>query len=119
MPIAPGTRIGPEGYSMENRRRHPRVGINSKVWLNQDGAFIRSQETFRDLSVHGAFLRMNDTYAIGRVLDLRFMLPNADTFITCSAIVRHQRLGRGIGVEFFGLSPETRGQIESSIGTPL
>ncbi len=114
-----GTRIGPEGYSMADRRRHPRVGIHNKVWLDQDGAFSRSHETFGDLSGHGAFLRMNDTYAIGRVLDLRFMLPNADTFITCSAIVRHQRLGQGIGVEFFGLSPETLGQIESSIRTPL
>ena len=78
--------------------------------------FIRSHETFGDLSVDGAFLRMNGTYAIGRVLDLRFTLPSADTFIMCSAVVRHQRLGRGIGVEFLGLSPETRGQIEGSIG---
>ena len=102
-----GTRLGPKGYSMADRRRHPRVGINNKVWLNQDGPFVRSHETFGDLSGHGAFLRMNDTYAIGRVLDLRFMLSSADTFITCSAIVRHQRLGQGIRVEFFGLSPET------------
>ena len=59
---------------------------------------------------------MNGTYAIGRVLDLRFTLPSADTFIMCSAVVRHQRLGQGIGVEFLGLSPETRGQIENSFG---
>ena len=115
MPIAPGTRLGPEGY-MDDRRRHRRVGIRNNVWLNQDGPFVRSHETFGDVSTHGAFLKMNDTYAIGRVLDLRFMLPSADTFITCSAIVRHQRLGQGIGVEFFGLSPETRGQIENSVG---
>ncbi len=118
MTLQRGTRLGPEGY-MENRRRRLRVDVRNNVWLNQDGPFVRSHETFGDLSVYGAFLRMNDTYAIGRVLDLRFRLPNADTFITCSAIVRHQRLGQGIGVEFLGLSPETLGQIESSIGTPL
>ncbi len=56
--------------------------------------------------------------AIGRVLNLRFRLPNADTFITCSAVVRHQRLGQGIGVRFLVLSPETQAQIESSIGAP-
>ena len=101
---------------MEDKRRHLRVSVDDKVWLNQDGPFVRGHDTFGDVSTHGAFLKMNDTYAIGRVLDLRFMLPSADTFITCSAIVRHQRLGRGIGVEFFGLSPETLGQIENSVG---
>ena len=101
---------------MEDRRQHGRVGSTSKVWRNQHGSFIRNHETLGDLSVRGAFLKMNGTYAIGRVLDLRFTLPSADTFITCSAVVRHQRLGQGIGVEFLGLSPETRGQIENSFG---
>ncbi len=99
---------------MEDRRRHGRVGFTNKVWRSQHGSFIRNHETFGDLSVHGAFLNMHGTYAIGRVLDLRFTLPSADTFIMCSAVVRHQRLGQGIGIEFLGLSPETRGQIENS-----
>ena len=103
---------------MEERRRHPRVGFNSGVWLNQHGPFSRSHEAIGDLSVHGAFLRTHAPYAIGRVLDLRFRLPNADTVIACSAVVYRQRLGQGIGVEFLGLSPETRAQIESSIGAP-
>ena len=72
-------------------------------------------ETLGNLSAR-AFLRMHGTYAVGRVLDLRFILPSADMFITCSAVVRHQRLGEGIGVEFLGLAPETRGQIETSFG---
>ena len=101
---------------MEDRRQHGRVGSNSKVWRSQHGSFIHDHETLRDLSAHGAFLRMHGTYAIGRVLDLRFTLPSADTFITCSAVVRHQRLGEGIGVEFLGLAPETRRQIENSFG---
>ena len=92
---------------MEDRRQHGRVGSTSKVWRNQHGSFIRHHETLSDLSVHGAFLKMNGTYAIGRVLDLRFTLPSADTFITCSAGVRDQRPGQGIGVEFLGLSSET------------
>ena len=103
---------------MEERRRHRRVGFNSEVWLNQHGPFIRKHEAFGDLSVRGAFLRTHATYAVSRVLNLRFRLPNADTFITCSAVVRRQRMGQGIGVEFLGLSPETRAQIESSIGAP-
>ena len=93
----------------------------------EHGFFIHHHETLSDLSVHGAFLKMNGTYAIGvtelqepmvsslgsrtvqsrRVLDLRFTLPSADTFITCSAGVRDQRPGQGIGVEFLGLSSET------------
>ena len=101
---------------MEDRRRSKRIGSTNKVWRNEHGSFIRNHETFGDFSVHGAFLRMNGTYAIGRVLNLRFTFPSADTLITCSAVVRHQRLGHGIGVEFVGLSPETRSQIESSIG---
>ncbi len=103
---------------MEDRRRDPRVGFNIEVRLNQDRPFIRSHETFGDLSVRGAFLRTHGAYAIGRVLNLRFRLPSADTFITCSAAVRHQRLGQGVGVEFLGLSPESRAQIESSVGVP-
>ena len=103
---------------MEEQRRHQRVGFNSEVWLNQHGPFIRSHEGFEDLSVRGAFLRTRATYAVGRVLELRFRFPSADTFISCSAVVRRQRLGQGIGVEFLGLSPETRAQIESSLGAP-
>ena len=104
---------------MEDKRRHVRVGVNNKVWLNQDGPFVRSDERLGDLSPHGAFLKMSAPYAIGRILDLRFVLPSADTFTTCSATVRHHRPGQGIGVEFLGLSPETRGEIENSIETLL
>ncbi len=103
---------------MEDRRRRTRLGFNHAVWLNQSDPFIRRRETFGDLSGDGAFLKTHGTYAIGRVLNLRFRLPNADTFITCSAVVRHQRLGQGIGVRFLVLSPETQAQIESSIGAP-
>ncbi len=119
MRIAPGTKIGPEGKLMEDKRRQLRVGVNNKVWLKQDGPFVRSQERLGDLSTHGAFLKTNATYAIGRVLWMRFVLPSAGTFTTCSAIVRHQRPGQGIGMEFLGLSPETRGRIEKSMRTQL
>ena len=101
---------------MENRRQHQRVDSTHEVWLVQGGPRVRNRETFGDLSVDGAFLRARGTYAVGRVLDLRFRLPSADTFVTCTARVRHQRLGHGIGVEFVGLSPETLGQIEGAVG---
>ncbi len=115
MALERGTRLGPEGKSIEDTRQQLRVGVNNKVWLNQDGPFIRSHERLGDLSTHGAFLKTNATYAIGRVLDLRFVLPSAGTFTTCSAIVRHQRPGQGIGVEFLDLSPEIRGRIEKIV----
>jgi hypothetical protein len=101
---------------MENRRQCRRVDFTHEVWLNQHGPLVGGHDNFGDLSTSGAFLRTHGTYAVGRVLELRFRLPSADTFIACAARVRHQRVGHGIGVEFVGLLPETLEQIEGVIG---
>lgn len=100
----------------ENRRKHPRISIQTELWIGQDGIFTRTSEHLRDLSVGGAFIQCEEVYPIGSVLSLRFKMPGAVNMISCSGIVRNMRLGEGFGVQFLDLSRENARFIEERIG---
>lgn len=100
---------------MEDRRQHPRLNVATELWIGQDGIFIRADEKLLDLSLGGAFIETRQHYSIGSVLSLRFKLPEAGRFLTCSAIVKNSRDGQGFGVQFLDLSPDDRWQLDSYI----
>jgi c-di-GMP-binding flagellar brake protein YcgR len=99
----------------DERRKYPRQTLTTEIWLGQDGIFTRANESLGDLSVGGAFIETSQRYPVGSILNLRFKLPRALEFITCTIIVRHTRGGNGLGVEFLDLSPEDRHQINTFI----
>ncbi|MDQ4121789.1 MAG: PilZ domain-containing protein [Acidobacteriota bacterium] len=100
---------------MEERRLHPRLSVATELWIGQDGIFTRSDEKLLDLSIGGAFIETSQHYSVGCVLNLRFKLPDAARFLTCTAIVRNSRGGQGFGVQFLDLSPDDRWQLDSYI----
>lgn len=63
------------------------------------------------LGAGGAFLQGCDGYAVGTVVQLRFALPGVEREISCSAIVRGDFPGSGVGVEFTRLNSRHREQI--------
>ena len=90
--MATGDRVSPE------RRTHPRLDLDTEIWLGEDGVFTRTTERLANLSVRGAFVGSPHLYAAGGILSLRFRLRS--DFVSATAIVRNVRTGVGIGVEF-------------------
>jgi Tfp pilus assembly protein PilZ len=88
----------------EQVRKHRRVGLQTQLWIGQDGIFTRTDEHLRDLSVGGAFVESRQVFPIGSVVNLRFSLPVSTQLATCTAIVRNVQPGEGFGVEFLDLS---------------
>ena len=103
----------------ENRRKYPRISIQTELWIGQDGIFTRTDEHLRDLSIGGAFIQSHQVYPIGSVLSFRFRVPGASNLISCSGIVRNMRVGEGFGVQFLDLSRESVGILERQIDAQL
>jgi hypothetical protein len=104
---------------LDERRKYPRVSIQSEIWLGQDGIFTRNPETLRDLSEGGAFIETVQRFSAGSILSLRFTLPGASRPISCAVAVRSLRGGAGLGVEFLDLSLEDRQQIREFVQSQL
>lgn len=103
---------------MENRRRHARASLDTRVWIGQDGIFTQTDERLSDLSVGGAFVELREQgYAVGDILTIRFRLDNG--FITSTVIVRHARAGHGIGVEFLDIADDARERIADFVTVQL
>jgi hypothetical protein len=100
---------------MEHLRQHSRLSVATELWIGQDGIFTRADEKLADLSVGGAFIETSQQYSIGCVLSLRFRMPDASRFLTCTAIVRNSLDGLGFGVQFLDLSPDDRWVLDSYI----
>ena len=104
---------------MDEKRKFPRVPVETEIWLGQDGIFTRSPERFRDLSEGGAFIETGQRFAVGSILSFRFTLPGARQPISCSVCVRSLRGGSGLGVEFLDISPEDRQQLKAFIQSQI
>jgi Tfp pilus assembly protein PilZ len=103
----------------EELRKHPRVSLQTELWIGQDGIFTRTDEFLRDLSVGGAFVQSRQVYPVGSVINLRFKVPGGTNLATCSAIVRNMQQGDGFGVQFLDLSGDNLRLVERHIDTTL
>src|SRR5687767_6674294 len=103
----------------EQVRKHPRVSLQTELWIGQDGIFTRTDEYLRDLSIGGAFVRSRQVYPVGSIINLRFKMPGVPQFATCTAIVRNMQFGDGFGVQFLDLSGENLKLVEDHIGRVL
>lgn len=100
-------------------RKHPRVSLQTELWIGQDGIFTRTDEFLRDLSVGGAFVQSRQVYSVGSVINLRFKVPGGNNLATCSAIVRNMQQGDGFGVQFLDLSGDNLRLVERHIDSTL
>lgn len=103
----------------EELRKHPRVSLQTELWIGQDGIFTRTDEYLRDLSVGGAFVQSRQVYPIGSIVNLRFKIPGASNLASCTAIVRNMQFGDGFGVQFLDLSGDNFTVLQRQIDTML
>ena len=68
-----------------------------------------------DLSPSGMFINTKEEYPEGAVLKLRFRLARSGFVVETRGEVRYCLKGVGVGVEFFGISPEATRAIEEEI----
>lgn len=102
-----------------NRRTRQRATVRTEIWLGEDGIFTRSPEVLRDLSEGGAFVQTQQQFSKGSILTLCFDLPFTGHQIRATVLVRHQREGFGIGVQFLDLSPEDRAELRHFVGEDM
>ena len=115
MPLQPGTTLGPDGRPLKEKRRHPRVDLDTEVWLGQDGIFTRTNRRFWNLSATRAFFRIRDLYSVGSVMNLKFRLLDDPECIMSTVVVRNSLAGHGVAMEFLDLSPRTKDRIQSFV----
>lgn len=96
---------------LDNRRRRPRVALETDVWVGQDGVFGCTGDRLANISLGGAFIETRSAYRVGTILNLRFAVQSSQ--ISATVIVRNVRVPMGMGVEFLDLSPEGRARLET------
>jgi hypothetical protein len=96
-------------------RRQPRVAFSEEIWIGQDGIFSRTGGHIRNISTSGVFIETTQSFSAGSVVNLRFSLGESANLVSCSAIVRNERPGAGLGVEFLDLSSESRNRIAAFV----
>lgn len=96
-------------------RSHPRASLRTEIWLGQDGILTKGAGVLRDLSEGGAFVETPQRFGVGRVLSIRFRLPNPPVFVDGTVRVRHERADKGLGVQFVDLSDENRRRVREFV----
>jgi len=92
--------------------RHPQLSELSMIYEgHEEDICVRPP----DLSPHGMFINTSEEYPEGAVLKLRFRLARTGVMIETRAEVRYCLKGVGVGIEFFGISPEFVRAIEEEI----
>ncbi len=95
------------------RRRYPRVRVDfdADVWVNHGDETILIFGRLVVLGAGGAFLELDESYAIGRVLRVRFSVAELGE-IACQVIVRNRLEGKGVGTEFLDMDLHDHARIK-------
>ncbi len=117
---APRSVQGGAAKAVRSPRRSSRVAIGMQGQVTAEVNSYRREHTsvagrIVSLSPTGAFLELGGDYPIGSALNLLFRLPPLFATISCAAVVRSHRPGRGIGVEFVELARQDREHIEKFV----
>lgn len=98
------------------RRRDDRHSYLSELSVIYEG--FAEDITVRppDLSPSGMFINTKEEYPEGAVLKVRFRLSRSGFVVETRAEVRYCLKGVGVGVEFFGITPEAARAIEEEVG---
>ena len=95
----------------EERRRHERSRLIIDVFFNGDD--LTGVASTKDISPGGLYMNTQAELPEGAVLTLRIPLAGRD--IVCNGEVVYSNPGRGVGVNFQGLSEEDRALLERTL----
>ncbi len=96
---------------MDERRRFERSRLIIDVYF--DGADLTGVAGTKDISPGGLYMNTQAEIPEGAVLMLRIPLEGRD--IVCNGEVVYSNPGRGVGVNFQGLSDEDRALLERTL----
>ena len=95
----------------EERRRFERARLIIDVHYN--GADLTGVASTKDISPGGIYMNTQAEIPEGSLLTLRIPVEGRD--IVCNGEVVYSNPGRGVGVNFQGLSDEDRAHLERSL----
>ncbi|HZI17120.1 MAG TPA: PilZ domain-containing protein [Pyrinomonadaceae bacterium] len=95
----------------EERRRHERQRLIIDVYF--DGSDLTGVASTADISPGGLYMNTQAEIPEGAALALRLPLEGRD--VVCNAEVVYSNPGRGVGVNFLGLSDEDRAHLERAL----
>jgi hypothetical protein len=95
----------------DERRRHERSRLIIDVFFNGDD--LTGVASTQDISPGGLYMNTRAEIPEGALLTLR--LPLAGRDLVCNGEVVYSNPGRGVGINFQGLSDEDRAHIESAL----
>jgi hypothetical protein len=95
----------------DERRRYERSRLIIDVFFN--GADLTGVAGTKDISPGGLYMNTQAEIPEGSVLTLRIPLAGRD--IVCNGEVVYSNTGRGVGVNFQGLSDEDRAHLERTL----
>jgi len=95
----------------EERRQHERSRLIIDVFF--DGADLTGVASTKDISPGGLYMNTRAELPEGAVLTLRVPLGGRD--VVCNGEVVYSNPGRGVGINFQGLSDEDRAFIEAAL----
>ncbi|HXT72997.1 MAG TPA: PilZ domain-containing protein [Candidatus Angelobacter sp.] len=86
----------------KRKRRHPRTKMRKVFLVAWQGGGRRGASRARNVCLGGIYIDTRNPADEGEILDLFFDTPQGEA--QTRAIVRSMHMGRGMGVEFIGLS---------------
>jgi hypothetical protein len=95
----------------DERRRYERQRLIIDVYFN--GADLTGVAGTKDISPGGLYMNTQAEIPEGSVLTLRIPVGGRD--IVCNGEVVYSNPGRGVGVNFQGMSEEDRAHLERSL----
>jgi hypothetical protein len=95
----------------DERRRYERSRLIIDVYFN--GADLTGVAGTKDISPGGLYMNTQAQIPEGAILTLR--VPVAGRDIVCNGEVVYSNPGRGVGVNFQGMSEEDRAHLERSL----
>lgn len=95
------------------RRQYRRVNLVTQIKCESLGR--EELLATRDVSVGGLFVKVRKPLPRDSEVTLTFRLPSTQQSIACRGKVMYPVEGLGMGVQFFDLSPETRGLLQKFV----
>jgi len=95
----------------DERRRHERSRLIIDAFFNGDD--LTGVASTKDISPGGLYMNTRAEIPEGAVLTLRVPLGGRD--LVCNGEVVYSNPGRGVGINFQGLSDEDRAHIEAAL----
>jgi len=103
------------GYARANSRVH----CLREISVTYEGQNERTVVKAPDLSVNGMFISTTRRFPEGAVLNLQFRMAVTNAVVQTRCEVRYCLPGVGVGVEFIGIAPEAKKDIERELKLAL